>query len=149
MAGIDGTDNPQIIEHLSKSLNLTPYDVKWIPCSSRFVMLGENARATGALHVYELSKGEMKLVKQVSGRGPTRLRVPCTLYPATPACLLRGSALFSLALNAPTPSVHPPTTSLLFPLRHLLSRRTGGEAKAVQVRHLWGVFHRGPVPRDG
>jgi len=65
MAGIDGTDNPQIIEHLSKSLNLTPYDVKWIPCSSRFVMLGENARATGALHVYELSKGEMKLVKQV------------------------------------------------------------------------------------
>ena len=28
---MDTTDAPQIIEHANKSLNFTPYDVKWVP----------------------------------------------------------------------------------------------------------------------
>jgi len=37
---MDTTDAPQIIEHVQKSINFTPYDVKWIPCSSKFVTMG-------------------------------------------------------------------------------------------------------------
>ncbi|KAI8812137.1 WD40-repeat-containing domain protein [Cladochytrium replicatum] len=57
-------DRPQIIVHLSKSLAFTPYDVKWVPSSARFVVIGQHARGTGALHVYELEKGDLKLTAE-------------------------------------------------------------------------------------
>ncbi|KAJ3130260.1 WD repeat-containing protein 92 [Nowakowskiella sp. JEL0407] len=54
-------DKPQIVVHIQKSLNFTAYDVKWIPTSARFVVLGQHSRGTGALQVYELNKGDLKL----------------------------------------------------------------------------------------
>jgi hypothetical protein len=57
-------DKPQIIAHVEKSLNFTLFDVKWIPCSAKCVLLGSHPRDTGALHIYELNKGELKLVKE-------------------------------------------------------------------------------------
>lgn len=63
----ESLEKPQIIIHLEKQLNYTVYDTKWIPCSAKFVALGSHPRNTGALQVYELSKGELKLVSEVSG----------------------------------------------------------------------------------
>ena len=37
---MDTTEAPQIIEHVAKSLTCTPFDVKWIPSSARFVLFG-------------------------------------------------------------------------------------------------------------
>lgn len=62
---MDFKDRPQILEHLSKSVNITVYDTKWIPCSARFVALGAHARGTGALQIYEMQQTELKLVKEV------------------------------------------------------------------------------------
>ena len=62
---IETTDAPQIIEHINHSLNFTPYDTKWIPCSARFVALGMHPRGTGALQVYEMDVGKLKLVHEV------------------------------------------------------------------------------------
>ena len=58
-------DKPQIIAHIQKSLDYTLFDVKWVPCSAKFVVLGNYARGTGALQVYEVSHGEVNLIKQV------------------------------------------------------------------------------------
>lgn len=56
---------PQIITHIEKSLNYTVFDVKWIPSSAKVVVLGSYPRDTGALQVYEVSKGELRMVTQV------------------------------------------------------------------------------------
>lgn len=58
-------DKPQIISHVMKSLNFTLFDVKWIPCSAKFVVLGNHPRGTGALNVYELSHADLKPVLEV------------------------------------------------------------------------------------
>ena len=55
----------QIITHVEKSLNYTVFGVKWIPSSAKVVVLGSHPKDTGALQIYELSKGELKLVLEV------------------------------------------------------------------------------------
>jgi len=55
----DAQDRPQLVEHACKSLSITVNDTKWIPCSARFVMVGQHPRGTGAMHVYSLSHGSM------------------------------------------------------------------------------------------
>lgn len=37
---MDSIKAPQIMEHLNKSVNYTPYEVKWIPETSKFVACG-------------------------------------------------------------------------------------------------------------
>ncbi|KAJ3189345.1 hypothetical protein HDU85_002974 [Gaertneriomyces sp. JEL0708] len=58
-------EKPQIISHVQKSLTYTPYDVKWIPSTARFVVLGQTPRGTGTIQIYELEKGDVSMVKQV------------------------------------------------------------------------------------
>lgn len=57
-------EKPQIILYAHKSLNYTLFDSKWIPYSAKFVVLGNHARGTGALQIYELTSGDVKLVKE-------------------------------------------------------------------------------------
>ena len=45
------------MEHLSRSLNYTPYETKWIPETSKFVVCGERPRATGLIEITQLTKG--------------------------------------------------------------------------------------------
>ena len=66
-----GLDKPQIVTHVHKSLPFTLFDARWIPCSARFVVLGSHPRNTGALHVYEMSKGDVKLLAE-AGRVTSR-----------------------------------------------------------------------------
>ncbi|KAI8824388.1 WD40-repeat-containing domain protein [Fimicolochytrium jonesii] len=57
-------EKSQIITHIQKSLPFTAYDVRWVPSSARFVVLGQHPRGTGALQVYELSGADIKLIKE-------------------------------------------------------------------------------------
>ena len=63
---MDSLVKPQIITHIEKSLNYTIFDVKWMPSSAKVVVLGSHPRDTGAFQVYEIYKGELKLVLEVS-----------------------------------------------------------------------------------
>lgn len=69
---MDTTDAPQIIEHTAKSLNFTPFDTKWVPCSSKFVLLGQTPSARGVLQLYQLDQradNKLKQVKEIT-KGP-------------------------------------------------------------------------------
>jgi WD40 repeat protein len=61
---METTDAPQIIEHVKKSLTYTPYSTLWIPSSARFVVLGQNPKATGRMQIYELTGGAAKCVHE-------------------------------------------------------------------------------------
>ena len=58
-------DKPQIIAHVQKSLTYTLFDTKWVPRSAKFVVLGNHARGTGALQIFEVSHGDIKLIHEV------------------------------------------------------------------------------------
>jgi hypothetical protein len=61
---IDSLNAPQIIEHLNLSLTYTPFDVKWIPCSAKFVVAGQTPRAKGILQIYKMNSGNLELVTE-------------------------------------------------------------------------------------
>lgn len=61
---MDARDSPQIIDHLRESLNFTPFEVRWVPASAKFVLMGTNPKGTGALIVKEISGTELKTVTQ-------------------------------------------------------------------------------------
>ena len=61
---VDTLNAPQIIEHISKSLNYTPFDVKWIPCSAKIVVTGQTPRAKGIIQIYQMNKGKLELVSE-------------------------------------------------------------------------------------
>lgn len=48
---MESTDAPAIIEHINQSMTFTAYDVRWVPCSARFVVMGLFPRGTGVLQV--------------------------------------------------------------------------------------------------
>ena len=59
-------DKPQIIAHVEKPMNFTLFDCKWIPCSAKFVVLGNHARGTGVMQVWEVSNGDVSCVSEAS-----------------------------------------------------------------------------------
>jgi len=62
---MDGTAAPQIIEHVKEPLTFTPFETRWVPQSARFVILGQNPRATGAIRVCQLSQGKCEKLTEV------------------------------------------------------------------------------------
>lgn len=76
---MDTTDAPQIIEHIHKSINYTPYDTKWVPCSARFLSMGINPNATGALQLYQLNNGDLELIAD----GKTASGIKCGTFGAS------------------------------------------------------------------
>jgi hypothetical protein len=39
--------SPQIIPYCEESVDMTLFDTKWVPCSTRFVVLGTHLKGTG------------------------------------------------------------------------------------------------------
>ncbi|KAI0229970.1 WD repeat-containing protein 92 [Lamellibrachia satsuma] len=72
-------DKPQIILHVQKPVNYTLYDTRWIPSSAKFVVIGSYARGTGAIQVYEVSRGEIVLVHEAEKAKP----IKCGTFGAT------------------------------------------------------------------
>jgi len=81
-------DKPQIISHAEKSTSLSLFDCRWIPCSAKFVVLGSKPKRTGVISVYEISEGDVKLVKEVHFKFVKRItflfccppKIPCLLF---------------------------------------------------------------------
>ena len=71
-ARLSSTEAPQIIEHVHKSLNYTPYETLWVPCSARFISCGITTRAKGIIQVYELSHGAVECVLEREKGGGTK-----------------------------------------------------------------------------
>lgn len=61
---------PQIISHIEKSLDYTLFDAKWVPCSAKFAVMGSKARGTGVIQIYEVSSGDITLVKTIDKTNP-------------------------------------------------------------------------------
>uniref|UniRef100_A0A182SI88 WD repeat-containing protein 92 n=1 Tax=Anopheles maculatus TaxID=74869 RepID=A0A182SI88_9DIPT len=57
-------DSVQMISHIEKSLNYSVYDVKWIPCTAKFVAVGSQPKGTGTIQIYELNRGTLDLVRE-------------------------------------------------------------------------------------
>uniref|UniRef100_A0A673LA56 WD repeat-containing protein 92-like n=1 Tax=Sinocyclocheilus rhinocerous TaxID=307959 RepID=A0A673LA56_9TELE len=72
-------EKPQIIAHIQKSLNYTVFDSRWIPCSAKFVCMGNFARGTGVVQIYEVQHGELQLVKEIEKAKP----IKCGTFGAT------------------------------------------------------------------
>lgn len=62
---MEALEKPQIIAHIEKSVNYTLFDAKWLPSSAKIVVLGSHPRDTGALQLYEISKGKLNPVLEV------------------------------------------------------------------------------------
>jgi WD40 repeat protein len=62
----------QIIEYARKSLTYTPFEVRWIPASSRLVVAGSYPKNTGCLLVYQLNRGELKQLTEVEKPHPVK-----------------------------------------------------------------------------
>lgn len=61
---MDGTNNPQIIEHLSQSVNFTPFETRWVPSSARFIVAGCYPKGTGTVKIYGLDAGKTTLISE-------------------------------------------------------------------------------------
>ncbi|KAL5277501.1 WDR92 family protein [Megaselia abdita] len=58
-------DKPRMIEHIGHAVDYTVFDVKWIPCSAKFAVLGSKPKGTGVLEIYELNETKVDLVKSI------------------------------------------------------------------------------------
>jgi hypothetical protein len=61
---MESKDAPQLIEHASKSVNFTPFEVKWVPVSARFVALGVLPKGSGAMKIYGLEGGKVECLAE-------------------------------------------------------------------------------------
>ncbi|KAJ8962605.1 hypothetical protein NQ318_000998 [Aromia moschata] len=52
---MDALQKPQIICHNQKSLDYAIHDVKWIPCSAKFIALGGKSNGAGVVQIYALT----------------------------------------------------------------------------------------------
>ena len=55
----------QMVQYASESLTLTPYDVKWIPFTTKFTLLALKPNGKGALNLYNLGRGCVEMQTQV------------------------------------------------------------------------------------
>ncbi|KAI8899521.1 WD40-repeat-containing domain protein [Globomyces pollinis-pini] len=58
-------EKSQIIVHSSKSITYTAFDVKWIPSSPRFVVLGQQPKGEGIIQIFKLSDGSIKELAKI------------------------------------------------------------------------------------
>ena len=62
---MDTTNAPQVIEHINHSVLYTPFEVKWIPSSPRFIVCGQTPGATGIIQIYQMNQGKLEMVNEV------------------------------------------------------------------------------------
>jgi len=79
---MDKLSKPQIICHIEKSVDYSLFDAKWIPCSAKFVVMGSRPRGTGIIQIYEVSSGELKLVKNIEKSS----QIKCGTFKASSLC---------------------------------------------------------------
>lgn len=80
---MDTSNSPQLIEHLSHSVNYTPFDARWVPCSAKLTVCGSTAKGSGILQLYELdpnnSVNSLKLLSSIE----TKTGLKCSTFGAS------------------------------------------------------------------
>ncbi|XP_070259153.1 dynein axonemal assembly factor 10-like [Myotis yumanensis] len=69
----------QIIAYIQKGLNYTVFDCKWMPCSAKFVTMGNFAQGPGVIQLYEIRHGDLKLLREIEKAKP----IKCGTFGAT------------------------------------------------------------------
>lgn len=72
-------EKPQIICHQEQSLNFSIYDVKWIPSSAKFVVIGSLPTNSGIVQTYALSSGKLEKIDEFKKGHPFK----CGTFGAT------------------------------------------------------------------
>ena len=72
---------PQIIPYAEESVDMTLFDCRWVPCSTRFAVMGTHLKGNGVLRVYTLDL-EKKGIKMVT-EGSTEHPIKCGSFGAT------------------------------------------------------------------
>ena len=57
----DNSIIPQIETQITKSLNYTPFDIRWLPYSTKIVITGQTTSSKGIIQIYHLIKGKLDL----------------------------------------------------------------------------------------
>lgn len=73
-------DKPQIHTIISHTLNYSAYDIKWMPLSARFVVVGQQANGTGVLELFEMEGTSLKVV----GKKEKSAAIKCATFGASP-----------------------------------------------------------------
>ena len=60
----DKSKSPEIIEYINNPLNYIPCDVKWIPYSTKFVVIGHTSLGKGIIQIYQMNKGKLDLISE-------------------------------------------------------------------------------------
>ncbi len=65
---------PQIIPYAEESVDMTLFDCRWVPCSTRFAIMGTHLKGNGVLRVYtlDLEKKGLKLLSERSVEHPIK-----------------------------------------------------------------------------
>ncbi|CAH1107622.1 unnamed protein product [Psylliodes chrysocephalus] len=61
-------ERPQIICHNEKALDYSIQDVKWIPCSAKFVSIGGKSNGAGIVEIYSLTSDNLEKVSEFAKR---------------------------------------------------------------------------------
>ena len=61
---LDKLNSPEIIEYINNPLNYIPCDVKWIPYSTKFVVIGHTSLGNGIIQIYQMNKGKLDLTSE-------------------------------------------------------------------------------------
>ncbi|KPI89733.1 hypothetical protein ABL78_1113 [Leptomonas seymouri] len=88
----------QIIQHAKKSLLYTAFDVRWVPHSASFAVVGQYPNNHGALSIYQLDHGELRTTAEL--RLPHPLK--CCTFGQNASF---GSSSTSAAASASAPQV--------------------------------------------
>lgn len=59
-------DKVQMLVHIEKNVNYSVFDVKWIPYSAKFVVIGTKTNGKGILQIYELDSPNVELIKEIT-----------------------------------------------------------------------------------
>ena len=66
----DNIITPQIQIQINKHLNYIPFDIKWLPYSTKLVIIGQTPYSKGIIQIYHLIKGKLELESEYIKENP-------------------------------------------------------------------------------
>lgn len=55
-----------MLAHIEHNLNYSVFDVKWIPCSAKFVACGSKMNSQGIIQIFELDSPKLNLCREIN-----------------------------------------------------------------------------------
>ena len=61
---------PKIETQITKTLNYIPFDIKWLPFSTKLIIVGQTQSSKGIIQIYHLIKGKLELESEFIKENP-------------------------------------------------------------------------------